>query len=48
MKSRLALYASLAVVASSPALATGEIESLITQADRERLANARPGAEGSA
>lgn len=39
MKSRLALYASLAVVASSPALATGEIESLVTQADRERLAN---------
>jgi hypothetical protein len=39
MKSRTALFAFLAVVAASPSLATGEIESLITKADRERLAN---------
>ena len=38
MTSRPTLLAFLAILASTPALATGEIESLITKADRERLA----------
>lgn len=37
MKSRIAFIALLAILASTPALATGEIEGLITKADRERL-----------
>ncbi len=39
MTARLPLLLSLLVSLATPALATGEIESLITPADRERLAN---------
>lgn len=39
MTSPRLVLATLAVAAATPALATGEIESLITDADRERLAN---------
>lgn len=39
MTARLALVLTLLVSVATPALATGEIEGLITPADRERLAN---------